>query len=380
MLRRFVLAVLLLSTVPAGFDCGACLWDRDTLVMERQRFPTALELITGKFLRHSADFYRWRVDDRRKRIEAEPSPELYDDLAVAYEKMGNTEQAIRVIEKKAALYPGLYSTHANLGTFLFHSGEYELGLAEIDKALAINPDAHFGREIYQELLVEYLLSVTQGSQLSLPLSKKGTSGMGPVGFGAFLVANEGGSVAAVDAREVIDGAIAGVLGMMKFGNYDSPVLLEALGDLLVSRGFDFDAKQLAARAYLKASYEVQEKTVQQVYRDKAKSCLKFQTRENGGEGEFTLAELESQFQSELNEANVWYEIIKKKEKEWVTAGGNVEQAFESEYYEPPVVGAPSGSNESDSVWLPVSGVLCAVLVAVSFARVRQRKKATPREE
>ncbi|MCH1440611.1 MAG: hypothetical protein L7W43_13205, partial [Rubripirellula sp.] len=72
-----MLAVLLLCTVPAGFDCGACLWDRDTLVMERQRFPTALELITGKFLRHSADFYRWRVDDRRKRIEAEPSPELY---------------------------------------------------------------------------------------------------------------------------------------------------------------------------------------------------------------------------------------------------------------------------------------------------------------
>ncbi len=37
----------------------ACLWDTDTLQMERQRFPDALELITGKFLRHSREFYDW---------------------------------------------------------------------------------------------------------------------------------------------------------------------------------------------------------------------------------------------------------------------------------------------------------------------------------
>jgi hypothetical protein len=44
----------------------ACIWDYDTLAMERQRFPHALELITGKFLRHSAAFYEWRVQDREK--------------------------------------------------------------------------------------------------------------------------------------------------------------------------------------------------------------------------------------------------------------------------------------------------------------------------
>jgi hypothetical protein len=31
----------------------ACMWDYDTIKMERTRFPSTLELITGKFLRHS---------------------------------------------------------------------------------------------------------------------------------------------------------------------------------------------------------------------------------------------------------------------------------------------------------------------------------------
>jgi hypothetical protein len=50
----------------------ACLWDYDTLRQERARFPGALELITGKFLRHSPEFYQWRIEDRRRRLDADP--------------------------------------------------------------------------------------------------------------------------------------------------------------------------------------------------------------------------------------------------------------------------------------------------------------------
>ena len=59
--RAWVIGLLLLAlTAPAA----ACLWDADTLPMERTLFPSVLELITGKFLRHSPEFYRWRVRDR----------------------------------------------------------------------------------------------------------------------------------------------------------------------------------------------------------------------------------------------------------------------------------------------------------------------------
>ncbi len=150
---------------------SACLWDTDTLAMERQKFPETLELITGQFLRHSPEFYRWRVEDREKRIAVEPNRlELYDDLAVAYDKLGEHQKAIETILAKEKLKPGLYETYANLGTFYIHSGQLEEGLKHIDKAIEINPDAHFGREKYQRLLVEYVLMKRSKGVSGLPLA------------------------------------------------------------------------------------------------------------------------------------------------------------------------------------------------------------------
>ena len=47
----------------------ACLWDYDTVQMERQRFPSTLELITGKFLRHTGTQTRSRSLDREEKVE-----------------------------------------------------------------------------------------------------------------------------------------------------------------------------------------------------------------------------------------------------------------------------------------------------------------------
>ena len=382
MFRLLVTIAVFWVGVVTGISGVACLWDRDTLAMERQRFPTALELITGKFLRHSEDFYRWRITDRNERIALEPSADLYDDLAVAYEKIGATEAAIRSIKKKGELYPGLYSTHANLGTFYFHSGEYELGLVEIDKALAINPEAHFGRERYQKLLVEYIAAQQDGEEIVLPLANAGPSGTGPVGFGAFLVEKNRETTGGTDDADAVDAGLIGVLGMMKFGNFDSPVLLEALADLLVSRGFDSDAKRLAARAYLKASYETKSKVAEVAYRKKAEQCLQFQAKTSRTHTRLSLGELEKQFRSEVNEAALWYEGVVAKEKTWLKEGVDVEKAFEREFYSPPVVAGPvvAGLRASDSNFeLSVPSVVfaafvCTAICGVPFLLLRQKNK------
>ncbi|MDB5388384.1 MAG: hypothetical protein JWM11_4030, partial [Planctomycetaceae bacterium] len=148
----------------------ACIWDYDTLKQEQSRFPKVLELITGKFLRHSKEFYEWRIQDRLTRLKREPSNlAWHDDLAVAYEKTGQHAKAIETMLEKEKLKPGEYETYANLGTFHILAGDFELGLPLIDKALAINPNAHFGREKYQKWLVEYALSRRIGNQLNFPL-------------------------------------------------------------------------------------------------------------------------------------------------------------------------------------------------------------------
>ncbi|MCA9246727.1 MAG: hypothetical protein KDA42_06415 [Planctomycetales bacterium] len=139
--------------------------------MERSQFPSALELITGKFLRHSPKFYQWRVQNRLERLEGEAdNVELLDDLAVAYDKLGEHDKAIETAQRVESLEPGRYETEANMGTFHFHAGRFEQGIPHIERALDINPDAHFGRERYQLLLVEYLLSRREGDSLQLPLA------------------------------------------------------------------------------------------------------------------------------------------------------------------------------------------------------------------
>ncbi len=108
-MRRTTGPMLLLIVLALSIPAAACLWDFDTLAVERSRFPTALELITGKFLRHSPAYYRWRVEDRRRRLVDEPdNVALYDDLAVAYEKLGEHEKAIETILEKDKLKSGLY--------------------------------------------------------------------------------------------------------------------------------------------------------------------------------------------------------------------------------------------------------------------------------
>ena len=299
--------------------------------MERQRFPTALELITGKFLRHSEDFYQWRIKDRESRMQKGSPPEMFDDLAVAYEKLGNSDKAIEIMLQKGREYPGIYTTHANLGTFYIHAGRYREGITEIDKALEINPDAHFGRELYQKYLVEYLLSLEMDNPVQLPLCKDAEGGFRPVGFAAFLLRDQTEPTEEEIEAQMRDAA-KGVMGMMKFGNFDSPILLEALGDLLISGGFSSDAKLLAARAYLKASYETEDSDAQKLYRQKANERLHFQTIGDGKTTPISLSTIESQLRTEIQEADDWYEALRSNEVAWIEQGINPEEEFQKKYY------------------------------------------------
>ncbi|MEO1530000.1 MAG: hypothetical protein AAFX06_31680, partial [Planctomycetota bacterium] len=66
----------------------ACDWDTETLLQERSRFPTVLELIVGKFPRHSKEYYQWRLEDRLAKLKTDPNDDrMLDDVAVSYEKL-----------------------------------------------------------------------------------------------------------------------------------------------------------------------------------------------------------------------------------------------------------------------------------------------------
>lgn len=348
--RRLLRLVAYFATFSALLPtiASACLWDHDTLRQERSQFPAALELITGKFLRHSPEFYEWRIKDRQEKLKTDPTNLAYhDDLAVAYSKVGRTKDAIATMQAKEKLKPGLYETYSNLGTFYILAGDFEAGLPYIDKALAINPEAHFGREKYQKWLVEYALTrKTKDGKIELPLERWVDSGLPKEDWGAFYdfldrrlaLGNE-----SLSDQELLK-ATQGVLGMMRFANHDNPLLLEALGDLL-SRGSHNnapnDAKMLAARCYLQAAAIAKTETKREAYRRLAEKAIHYQTTATPSESRMSeqlmLKELERDFKKELADADAWYGDLRKREIAWIRGGKNVEEEFDRLYDTEPTV-------------------------------------------
>ena len=374
--RCFCTVGVVLFLVSPGL---ACLWDRDTLEQEKRRFPGALELMTGHFPRHSSAFYQWRVQDRTQQLAEDPNRKsAYDDLAVAYEKLGEHERAIQIIQQKEEKWPGEYETAANLGTFYVHQGDYEKGISEIQRAIDINPDAHFGREIYQKLLVEYVVSKQVDGELKLPLDAESGVPHQPHGFAEWVLASRRVDLAnSEEVSDEITRAQKGVLGMMRFGHYDSPILLEALSDLLGS-GHDGDAKRLAVRALLKASYETKGE-VSANYREKADSALFMQTISPQKERQLSLKQLEASFQNELKAAREWYRELEANEKRWIEQGLDPEAEFLkfSESYSAPLqsqsvpgqgkVGPRQGQGVPASNWgWGVLGVLIPIALVTGW--------------
>lgn len=255
----------------------ACMWDSDTIEMETRQFPGTLELITGKFLRHSDEFHEWRIQDRLNRIKQSPdSIKYYDDLAVSYSKLKRDKEAIEIMIEVEKLSPNRYETQANLGTFYIHDGDLKNGINHINKALEINPEAHFGRERYQKYLAEYLLSKQENGKIQLPLSSMyneysgSSSNNKKIDFYNHLLNEFNKSVDSSYSYLPdleLNNAIEGIKGMMKFGNFNSPVLLECIGNLLSrtnERGKD-SPRNIVSLAYFNASNNVSDAVIKNKY-------------------------------------------------------------------------------------------------------------------
>lgn len=340
---KYGLVLLVLGSLQILFS--SCLWDYDTIEMEREQFPSVLELIAGDFLRHSPAFYYWRVKDRRAKLEKDPNHlEWYDDLAVAHSKLGEQKKAIQLMKQKEELEGPSYKTYANLGTFYIFDGDLEAALKAIDQALAIDKNAHFGREIYQKYLVEYILSKSNKGKITLPLDatfykhpQNYYSKLSKNNFYSFLLNKYKKNTkkqAEKLPEDALEKALVGVMGMMRFANYDSPILLEVLGDLLFNTGDRSAARHLASRAYLKASYEVEDPKTKEIYKKRA-AYLLFTQYANEERDLLDLESLQGLLDEEITAGEAFYEKIKADELSWISSDKNVEELFSEKYYTTP---------------------------------------------
>lgn len=157
------------------------------LSQEAKKFPGVVNVITGRFARNPDLYYELRFV--RVAEDIKKSPEnlaLYDDLGVACDKIEEGEKAILWMKSKKQMldrlkkklpeddwYTHLYRYHANIGTFIIHKWlrdgglKFEVKTAKIArdhivKAIQINANAHFGRERYQLMAIDWIIRTIEG--------------------------------------------------------------------------------------------------------------------------------------------------------------------------------------------------------------------------
>ncbi|HEX8698977.1 MAG TPA: tetratricopeptide repeat protein [Myxococcaceae bacterium] len=240
-------ALLLLSLLVPLRPALACLWDEDTLKEESFGLAEVAETVQGKIFKHSPVFYERKVAYTESLLKQEKvSPDRYDDLAVAYEKLGRTQEAIALMEVKEKRFPGLYTTAANLGTFHAHAGDFPKALELLRKGLKINPNAHFGREKYQVKAIEYLQRLAKNPEL---VRKEELLGLPLAPEDAAFVMNEKERPAESNRPKVPNDAATALAGIIRFGSGDkSPHVWFSLGNALAWQGH----KNLAIRALRRA--------------------------------------------------------------------------------------------------------------------------------
>lgn len=192
-MKKYVAAFLVFA-----LPLQACLWDRDTIREELAGNMGTVKTLVGWFNRYPPLYYQMRLERVTEELRVNPEKaSLYDDAAVACDRLGNPTEAIAWMEKKEQLAkkeeveagePSTrYKTLANLGTFHAHrwiketksgknpsKADLEKAITLVGQAIEENPEAHFNREKYQLLLLEWLngeeniFSELANSETSLP--------------------------------------------------------------------------------------------------------------------------------------------------------------------------------------------------------------------
>ncbi len=254
MLSAVVLGVLsVITPMSEPQRTNGCLWDYDTLAAEAKGLPGITEIITGRFDRFPPLYYEMRLDRVSEKVLTTPDDlELYDNAGVACDRLKRSDEAIewmamkrvvldRMIDQGQDVSEHEYRYLANLGTFHIHrwliNGADRTDFSDVDiarqligDAIRLNPDAHFGREKYQLLAIEWIRSRTEDQFIffSIPFSMDDrTEIRGP----------NSEIIQSLLADGTSDDAIKGYSGLISLGAaWESIDVYHALADSLGMRG------------------------------------------------------------------------------------------------------------------------------------------------
>src|SRR5262249_38321579 len=116
MLPRWPPSLPRVTSRAARHSPGMCLWDAETLRELELQASDVGRAGRGFVPKHSPFYFEEKLAYTLPMLDRGAGPERWDDAAVAHEKLGRHDDALRVIDDKDARFPGLYTTYANRGT------------------------------------------------------------------------------------------------------------------------------------------------------------------------------------------------------------------------------------------------------------------------
>ena len=232
------LAVASTAAPPAS----ACGWDYETYHAEAKSMPCVFDALLGYWPKHTDAYHEQRVQAFDHALAWMPHwTRGLDAKGISLLKLDRLSEAERVMKQRLSVAPDAYASHANLGTLYTFTGDFDAALVHIDRAMAIEPQAHFGREKYHRALVAYL---QRGQTDPSVLTSETFVGVTPTAR-----QRERGSKRMYAELGLEDDAIDALVAMLTvYGADELAEVYFALGELLALRGH----RRLAYTAYRRA--------------------------------------------------------------------------------------------------------------------------------
>jgi tetratricopeptide (TPR) repeat protein len=159
-MRYLIFVAFFAVSVLTPSRAEACGWSYESYHEEAVALPCVYAVLLGSFPQHTNEYFEAQIKAADAALLL--SPYWLEGLqlkGLALMKLSKLKEAEEVFLQHLKIDPDGYASHANLGTLYTFTGDYEKALSHIDKAMEIEPNAHFGREKYHRMLVVYLKDI-----------------------------------------------------------------------------------------------------------------------------------------------------------------------------------------------------------------------------
>jgi len=165
-----ILAVVAAGLVAVGGPAQACLNEYHERPPAKKKAEPAEDYFTQLLNSKATEKARagakaqWRAREAQlRRMTNGPALtfQMLSDHAVALLHIGETKEALRKLEELAAVKPKEYRIVANLGTAYELDGQLEKALANIKRAMELNPESHEGTEWLHVKILEAKIALAK---------------------------------------------------------------------------------------------------------------------------------------------------------------------------------------------------------------------------